>query len=370
MALMVYLMIIIINLMIGIKNGFSPINKMKNKYYFIIILSFIGLFLLIAGYRNYSGLSNDLSNAEYEFLMISQGSPSVYEIGYAGTMKLCSILGGDFYTWRSISTFVALLLIFYSTIRWSKNPHFFIGLFTIYLVIVSAERFRNFLALSIFQIGLSILYYSNFSNKNKKILYVIFVIIASQFHSIFLFNLILLISFKNMDKNKLKIIISFIILFCIIIFLNGNSIPGLSVVISLLKLDGSHWMNYLSQKTNLGFIYPMFLHGINVYVAYKSYKLSNNNIKQEHVFEANAVMMVYFPLYMLQLTMSRMSSNLIPILLFSVGDVLFEKRYVRKKLALGVLCVVTMILWLYINLVKITLPEAVLYPFFSDNVFL
>lgn len=367
MTYFIYIMLISVNLLFGTKRIFSSLNIIgRNKSRILAMMSFAGCFLLIAGYRNLSGLSSDLINNEYEYVSVSMNNISVYEPGYVLLMKVGSLLSLDFYSWRSLMVVIALLLIFISIFKWSSNPHFVLAFFCGYLVIVSAEQFRNFLGSAVFTYGLVLYLYSGY--KHKKIAFTIFTVLAGMIHNLFYIYLLLLLIDNAFNRKAIKYIVFSVLAFCVIIFVNENNIPGINVLLNMLQ--GSRVTVYVSQNTRLGFAYPMLLHLTNTFLAYYAYKRSQTPREHEGAYKANLMMMICFPLYMLQVSFSRIARNLLVVTYFSEGDYILEGKPSAKKFGYVCLCLLGLAIWFYVNLFILTNPEAVFKPFFENNFFI
>lgn len=367
MTYLIYFSLIFVNLMFGIKRFFPPLDRIKaSRSKILTTISFIGIFILIAGYRNYSGLSSDLINNEYEYINIANNYTSVYEPGYVLLMKAGSLFSLDFYSWRSSMTLIALLLVFISVYRWSSNPHFVISFFSGYLVIVSAEQFRHFLGFAIFTYGL--VYYLYSGRKYKKIRFSLITIFAGMIHSLFYIYLLLILIDKSFSIKTIRRIVSLVLVFCVIVFLNGNNIPGLNFLLNMM--GDSRVAIYLRQSTRFGFAYPMLLHSINAFLAYYAYNQSRNRNIHSGAYKANLLMMIFFPLYMIQTTFSRIARNLLVVTYITQGDFILEGKPSANRLGYVFLCLLGLGVWFYVSLFITTNPEAVFKPFFEDNFYL
>ncbi|WP_424769277.1 EpsG family protein [Paenibacillus sp. sgz302251] len=369
MTLLFYGVVIFLNIFAGIKYR----NNIKiNTNPLILFLSFIIVFLLMSGYRNTSGLSNDLLYTELEYKNIINGLVSNYEIGYVLLMKVGGIFTQDFYTFRSMIIGIFLLLLFWSIRKWAPSPHYVIALFSSYLVILSSEQLRYFLAFIIFVIGLLILLYSNY--RHKKVIFSCFLLLASTIHFSFLVYFIFLLSDFSRKSIREKIIVSLTLLFCFIIFLNNNQIPGLSQLLE--SINNYKVIVYMNQSTNFGFLYPFVLHLSSILLTLWALRLTVDSKDNEtiqiirNVYKLNLLVVLFFPLFMLQLTFYRLARNLLIINYFVYSQIRISKKISFSKRKLFAFMVWnSVILWIVVDLFITTSAEALLVPFFTENIY-
>ena len=369
MALLFYLEVILMNIFTGVYYG----KKYKKKTSALILgISFVIIYLLMAGYRNTSGFSNDLLYSEIEFNNINKGVHSNYEFGYILLIKIGGLFTQDFYTFRSGIIAIFLLFLFWSIRKWSPSPHYVIALFSSYLIILSSEQLRYFLGFVIFEIGLCILVYSN--NKRKKLIYSCFLLLASTIHFSFLAYFIFLLNNSSTKSKKENIIAILTCMFCIVIFINNNKIPGLS---EMLKLVDNEKMNiYMSQATNYGFLYPFVLHisslMLTLWALRLSVRFNNKNISIiKFIYKLDLVAIIFFPLYMLQISFYRLARSMLIINYNVYSDIRISKKINIGERKLFIFIVwLSVILWIFIDLNIKTPAHSVLIPFFKENVYL
>jgi hypothetical protein len=326
----------------------------------------------MSGYRNTSGLSNDLIYSEIDYNNVINGMKSNYEIGYVFLMKIGGIFTDNFYFFRSSVIGLFLFLLFYTIKKWAPSPHYVISLFCVYLIILSAEQLRYFLAFVIFSIGLSVLVYSK-SNR-KKLYFNFLLLIASSIHFSFIIYVVFNIKKISLNSKKEKLIATFVGMFCILIFLNNNKIPGLSLLLNYV--DNYKIRVYMSQTTNLGFLYPFLLQLTSIILTLWAYKLSirSNQTKtlatSEHVYKINLLAVIFFPLFMLQLTFYRLARNILIINYFVFSDIRSSKNInYRKRKLFSIAVFTSIIIWFVVDLLITTPASNLLIPFFEENIY-
>ncbi|WP_430508187.1 EpsG family protein [Rossellomorea marisflavi] len=369
MTLLLYLIVIVANVITGILYR----NNIKNRSNAVILFfTYIIVFLLMSGYRNTSGLSNDLFYTELEYNNIVNGLVSNYEFGYVFLMKLGGVLHQEFYTYRSIIIGVFLLFLFVAIRKWAPSPHYVIALFSSYLIILSAEQLRYFIAFSIFAIGLLILLYSNF--KCKKMSFLCFTLFASTIHFSFLIYLIFIFGDFSHKTKREKIIVSVTLLFCLVIFINNNQIPGVSELLE--SVDNYKVSVYMGQSTNLGFMYPFVLHMSSILLSFWAIKLISKSEDDElimrvrNVYKINLLAVIFFPLFMLQLTFYRLARNLLLLNYFAYSQIRVSKKIdLGKKKIFAFAVWNSVVLWILVDLFIKTSADALIIPFFTENIF-
>ncbi|MGI1729378.1 EpsG family protein [Streptococcus uberis] len=370
MLIFLYILCICFNLVLSFKRYLYPLNRLKNKsFYSILIPTFIFIYILLAGYRNNSGLSGDMKNLQFEYNYFLRTGLSIYERGYKLFMILGKMLNLDFFTWRSFVIFIALSLIIASILKYSSNPHFVVALYLLFLIIPSAEQLRNFLALSFLQLGLSQYYYDKHSKFKKNITLLILILIAGSIHSLFLSYLVILI-FNNLSNKQIKIISTLVLLFCVLIFINNNHIPGFSIISSYFS--ESRISNYLNQQIRYGFLLYMSLHLLSIILLSYFNNLNINSTPSSpisKIFYLNYSLVFFFPLLMVDGTFIRIFRNILLINYFSYADFLEENRYHSKKFIFVIIVVFGTLLWVYLIYFIANKPFSLYYPFFTDNIY-
>lgn len=371
MTFFIYGVVIFLNILTGLKyHG----NAMKKTNSLIFFLTYVIIFLLMTGYRNTSGLSNDLSNTEFEYNNIINGLASNYEIGYILIIKAGGMFTQNFYIFRSVVIGIFLFFLFWAIRKWAPSPHYVIALFSSYLIILSAEQLRYFLAFVVFVVGLSILLYSSY--KFKKIFFSLSVLLAASIHLSFLVYLVFLIS--SFSKKEIsvreKIIVCLTILFCFIVFLNSNQIPGLSQILE--SVDNDKVMVYMTQSTNLGFLYPFVLHFSSIFLSLWALRLTIKSNDEEsiqvirNVYKLNLLVVLFFPLFMLQLTFYRLARNMLLVNYFIFTRIRTSKEIdFNKRKLFAFMIWNSVLLWIIVDLFIKTSPEALIIPFFTENIY-
>lgn len=366
MTIVIYLFTIILNLYF---------QKFLTKKYekIVFIISYFFNLLLMIGYRNYSGFSNDLFNNKMEYRKIITGKYSNYELGYVWLNKIGRYLTEDFYIFRILMISIFLGILYILIKKYNKYPYYVIVIFSSYLLILSAEQFRYFIAFVFFQAGLYLLIFSK-----KKKWYLFFVGVASSIHSSFLLYLVLIFLGKNIRLKKYKVLLLLMCLISFVIFCNNKEIPGLSSILSLdimNYIDKDRVMIYFSQKTNYGFLYVYLLYFSQIFLFYYSRKILKLNDEKidkkilDRIEAANIILSIFLPLCMIQIVFYRIFRTMLLINYCYYSYIIYNKNLKLKK-NFYYYCLLNILLWITIDLILKTKPKALLIPFFFDNIIL
>lgn len=197
---------------------FGLLMEKRNKKAYVVIISI--LLILISGLRKYT-VGIDSEQYYFSYKMIGELSwenliNTRYEYGYALFCRILNLISNNSQILFFISSIINIVAISKLIYKYSTNAtlSFFIYV-ALGIFFSSMNVLRQTLALSIVLFGI------DFLLKNKKKIFVIFVIIAAQFHSTAYVALLLLIPAYMKFTDK-KLLVIFII--SVISFLLGKTI--------------------------------------------------------------------------------------------------------------------------------------------------
>ncbi|RAO99013.1 hypothetical protein PW5551_06570 [Petrotoga sp. 9PW.55.5.1] len=239
-------------------------------------------------------------------------------------------------------------------------------------MIMDSEQLRNFIAFIIIFVSLDLL-------KSKKLVHRILlfalILFSGTFHIAFLFYIPLI--FINIHKNRIVI---FLVLVSIITFfiaiMNNNTIPFIGLLTNMVSND--EIVFYLNLKTNLGYLLPVTLHLINLFmIIWSKNILSSSEFKDTKYYRLtdiilyiNFIGIIYFPTLLLSLTFYRLLRNIFIINLIVYSNTIYVfRKNILKYLIYLFFVFLNMFLWFYFDLIFTTKPERVLIPFFTQNYF-
>ena len=349
----------------------------------LLIITFIFILIMFTGYSNVGNGSLDFYGYVSNYDDIGAGiSPSYsMEIGYVLLMKIGNMIGMNFFIFKIAVSIVCFLLIFKTISQFTRNYNCVCFLYLLYPILIDTERFRNFIGFSIFIYAIRFLVRNT---KKDKLKYVILILFASTFH-VLMFSYLIFVLVDTSNKNKLvKYIVGLTIVLCFIAFINHNNIPGLGIILRFVSDE--KLLMQMVHVTRYGFIIPFSLHLMSLLLIYFSqknisrYTLSSNSSKKtipegelsyiNFIFWIDVLSIIYFPLYMLSYTFSRLATNLLLLNFIAYAKTidLLPKRC-SARFVIIISTSIILIAWL-ISEFFINIPSnEVFIPFFQGNVF-
>ena len=304
------------------------LRKEKNKE--IKMLLFLLLFILALIIACGNNSNPDYSEYEYRYLNLVQGNHTgfllfIFEVIFKN-------IGFSFQLFRTLELFLALLLIS-STIKfYTKNALFPFLLFLIYPFLLDVVQVGNFLSYSIILFALRFLEQKTFKGAVK---YIVFVLIASQFHILAIAYLLFLLSY--IKRCKTVVILSSII--SIILVASIQSLPLYIKYIPLIKSRSTQIEYYLTY--NQGFVngaitYTILLIACLLASYYKFYiiKKSHNYLINGRISETTlkilTLVICFVPFILINSEFVRLIRNMwiiFYIILFSDIKSIFGKKH-------------------------------------------
>lgn len=218
------------------------IELLRNKNYFFFNLCSVLFMIVFVG-----GNTFNADYLGYQYYYNHQISSS-FEPGYLWISALSSKAGLDYQHFLIILTVLSFSFILMA-IYYLKVPFpTFVVLYLVTMSFLDAVQVRQFLAYAIFTVALL------FLAEKKRILFIIFVLLASSFHlsAIVYVPLVLFVGEKGTSKQLIRLFGGTILLSCVFVFANGNSIPFIGNVLS--RFLASEKLVYFSTRTRLGYL--------------------------------------------------------------------------------------------------------------------
>ena len=368
---------LLLNVFLVVANTVYAVCKKKNNR-ILIVISFICLFILMAGYRGSlsgTGLSHDMFNYSRTYNVIQSGEDltSFIEPGYFLIISFFgAILRIDFLTYYAIMHAICLFLIFRMAKLYGANIHVVLTLFSVFFMVYACEQFQNYISIVIATYAICILITGG--KRFTKLKFIIGILVAASIH----YTSIVYLMFVFF-KNK-KMITAFVILVLLLIFiklLSGSGLYFNHIMTSGLLGDALH---RYSTSTNMGYLYGVFFQCINIIVLYINHvllqKIQNRNDvlssqskAVNHILAINLLACAFIPLYMINVQAIRLVRWLLLIDFLSCSITMSGLNVNSKKVMMSVY-----LLWIFIFAV-ITFVclnatvEAVLLPFYQLNAF-
>lgn len=356
MMLGMYIVIIILNLIMACHN---------KKSHLIMILTGVFFVFMFAGNSSSGDIPNYLVNYSDPDAMIKVSPLSGL---FYFSMKIAKNAGMNFFQYKIVLGIIIYLLYYIFISSFRASPHYIVLFYSFHLFFFDVEQIRNALALSVYLLGLIPLL-KNDKNKIKK--YIVFTLIASAIHISFIAYLIFLLYFVAWNKSNRAIFVATILSFCLIIFINGNNIPFLSVILDNFDLGGKVGI-YFGNHMRFGFLIPFGLQ----FVCYFTIWYMRNELAI-YGYESEIVNVVYrlillsicfLPLYMLSITFGRFERNLIPLILLAAASLMYQlpKGHIVKW-KITIVLIIMVLLWISYDI--IARPEDIFIPVMKYNYF-
>ena len=300
------------------------------------------------------------------------------EFGYGILMKIFVTIGLDFDVFIMIDTFICYCLIHSTVKKYCDNYNYVYLLYFIFPFFIDVVQIRNFIVMSILIYSIRYLI-EDYNIANIKYLFLI--LIASTIH-IFALAYIPFILIK-IDKNKYLIrgIIFFTIFNNLIVLLNDRHIPFVDTILtSIFRYDKIiFWLN---SRTNWGFLVSWFMQIFSFSLVYFSIKLLRNHsqiIKEnklnsyykhikfiEVVYLINLISFIYFPLYILGSTYTRLIRNVL-VLNYTSFAIINDYEKGQKRLMFNSL-VIIYVLFHFISQLYIPYKDIIINSILQNNI--
>ncbi len=223
----------------------------------IIAVSMVILYFIMA----FNTYTSDFP--AYEIYYNTQDFPPSFEIGYVVFSRIVYFIGLNYQGFLMIFFFTGLLLTLLAVKGLDANLHCAVLLYSLTNMFMDVNEIRQFIAYCFFAVALAD--YSKYKSKTR---YALWVIASVLFHRSALLLLLFPYLVKNIINREklLRVYFAGIMIFCIIVFANGNRIPGLNQILIVMGLPDK--AVYFETSTNMGFLLFWLAYFTNIVVVY------------------------------------------------------------------------------------------------------
>lgn len=359
----------IIVILLILLNLFVALNKKRSKPLLVVTSFFIILFFV--GSRGVLDLPVYNDFYRYGFEHFGNGGQFLFQ----GFTLWCSRIGMPFDIYRLIISVVGISLYCVFIERHSPLPNLVMAFYMCYLMFMDDVQIKNFIACAAFGMGLSHLLKHD---KNWKIQYVIWIIVAGTLHSSFWVYFLLLLIPKDEKKDKLMILIGLAALaFSIFVLFFRDHLNEIALIFSFI--DEEKTEKYAVESNNFGsalFIIIQFF-AVSCLFILKKYLVKNKVIKYhgysisqslQLIFIVDVLSLMLVPAAIFSITFYRLVRNLFMLnaVAFSFGY--YYAKNSRRLLPLLMLACYTWLYYFY-DLTMEGNIEGILNPFFNNNIF-
>jgi len=362
-------------------NLLSVLAKRHCRLFSVLLIAL--LWLLVWGatdnadYRNYKMKYEMISESGYvnEFHVFS-------EFGFAFLMKIASLMSLNYSGFLFVVSFVALLLIDSTVVRYCKNTNYVYLLYFVFPFFLNAVQIRNFLAMSL--LVFSIRYIVD-DYKLKKIRFLVLILFASLIHVSFVVYAPLVFITMKKRKTLIGLLVVISISLSAVLVVSGNSLTQLGLFLS--DATGQEKVAlWLSTRTRFGFvvswltqitIFALAVFSRNVWLQSDlgtgKHEFSGKTIfgKEkrfiEVVFWIDLYAFSFFPLYVSASTFDRLLQNLLVLNYVAFASTSLLLRENPKKQALFNVFVFGFVFVLFYFRLFIPFENTVFLPIMNSN---
>lgn len=303
-VILIYILLIIAN--------YNAYKQGKDSYTLSVLTGIVATLLLfssnVASF-DWSETELDLSGYRtiYEqYDVLEHPDFNMYFIFY-GIMYLCQNMGMSFFTWWAVMSIIGMSVIAIACRVHKFNYNLFLASFMAYYEFAYYSGFKFFYGFCFFLLAYGFLLRDE---KFAKLKYILFLLIACGFHSMYYYFFLFLIRPKKDPKYFVGAIAIASVIFTILIRLSGSAMSFLAPFFDML--DNEHINKYTVLNVNLGFYLPIFLQVVMIYIAVKirRYRDFVGLPKQatDALYYTSILSLVFCPFYALALTFSRLQS--------------------------------------------------------------
>jgi hypothetical protein len=333
MALIIYILIIILNLI--------PILFGKKS----VIVQVATLFVICAlfvGSRGTGDLDNYIQMYEYDLENLRG-----VQFAYWGMMDFCKSINLTFYQFRFVVTSVSLVLLYVFFRKTSLNPHVVLIAYLLSVFFMDDIQIRNFIADSYLYMGLIFIYSQN---KNWKTWLSLFIVLASLNHVLFLAYFVLLLYKANIKFiNYYTLALLFLTVFLVF---NKDQAGFLVKIMSFV--DSEKADIYSESTTRYGAlmivgIQVMTLFMINYLMKHSSSRYDGKlKVFFQITYRLNLMISICLPLMVIDFNFYRLLRTFVLVNVICVSNLL----YVTRKPYVFYFMVLYVLMWVDIDLLS------------------
>ncbi|WP_373269946.1 EpsG family protein [Mediterraneibacter gnavus] len=272
---------------------------------------------------------------------------------------------------------IAFCMIIYVITKLKINTHVFIFFYMLFTVFYDAIQVNNFIANAICILAVYM------KVKDKKIVSLVLVLIASLIHSVSLVYLCMFL-FSLEKERRNSMLIKFFVVFGGVLFGVCLFIPSVLMTITYVFnniLSSSDIGTYLNTRVNNGYIIFIFLHLINVFMLIRCKKKISINLSPLQLYFLNVVnfinmaVILFYPLLLVNSNFYRIFRNYNILIYICYAIVLssyvIRNKNVYEKKYLKFLCsaILVSIIWYHFEIVQNDYSYIV-QPILENNYFL
>ena len=246
------------------------------------------------------------------------------------SMYLGQSLGLSFRTWWTIMSILAMCTIFIACKIHRFSFNLFLATFMAYHEMIFYSGLKFFYGFCFLLLAYGFLFWRN---RKGQLLFVLFTFIAGGFHLMYYFFLVLLIKPLKKPQYFVSLIVTFTIVFTIIMRLSGSTLSFLMPFFD--TLDNEHINKYTAVEVHAGFYLAVLVHLVVVYIVYKvrKYKITNDIDARDAdtLYYTVLISLLFCPFYSVALTFMRLITSFSLVVITACSGIL-EESYQSRSL--------------------------------------
>ena len=340
----------------------------QTSHLVIEILLLTATFLLLTDNRTGVDIIN------YHNWFMRDESIAGREVLYTLLRNYAHVCGMNFYMFRALVSFVSCLIPVFLLRKEKQNIAFFLAIYLPSLLFFDSMQFRNQIAICII-IGGSFLLVKKDNIKNK-IIFVLIVALAMQFHTFAIAYLVFIFVCSKYKKIWGYFFLIMGALLLVITLVNNRSVPLVDVLYSWILSSVDTRAYKYSFGHNI-FLYPTAVHIFTTILSEYSLLWWNKNLNNQMLFQyryvqfinsVNKMFFIFIPFILMNTTFYRLLRNMFVFNIIAVG---FSYRICSNqgvRLLLFTCLLFISILWIAFAVFFYSTSEIIIDPVLKDGV--
>lgn len=336
-------------------NIFNSLMKKNNLIKWLLLIMMWVLF-----WGNFKNPDYGNYLLHYDYITLTGNAIGTSEFGFAFLMKIAIFFNLEYYQFLMLFTGIGLLLIVSTVEKYAIHPQLVYALYFIYPFILDIVQLKHYLAMAI--VVFCFRYLENKEIKNI-IKFLIGILIAFSIHYISLIFIPLLF-LVNLKTEKIYTIMFFYLVIGIPLAYTNIYEIFASYLVPVLETE-----SYFLNRAHNGFILQIFIQsGVLILIYLSKRFLDKHNYENNIVniiYKANILLLILFPLYIINGTFSR-AFRMLAIPNYIMFSIVFSKIN-RKEKALFLMCLLIFVILLFLYYIFVPAKNNVLFPIFENN---
>ena len=340
----------------------------RNSHLIIELLLLTATFLLLTDNRTGVDIIN------YRNWYVRNEIVAGREVLYTLLRNAAHAVGMSFYMFRAIVSFVSGLIPILFLRKERQNIAFFLAIYLPSLLFLDSMQFRNQVAVCIIILGTIFLIKKD--DLKQKIIFVLFVVLAMQFHTSAIMFLVFLPACSKHKKTWDKVFLVSGVLLLAVAIVNHRTVPFIDILyFRILSSADTRLYNYGSGH-NI-FLYPTVVHIITTILCEYSLRWWSEEEKDRVFFQyqyaqfinsANKMFFIFVPFVLMNTTFYRVLRNVFVFNIIAIGFSYTNSRNSSQRLLMFLGLLGISILWIVFAVFVYSSVEIIIDPVLKDGI--